>query len=65
MTTSTFLLDALTPLCTGRSLPSRVYGEMHVALKTSLEHMWLLEAARPHAGSILSKQLSLDTRKMA
>jgi hypothetical protein len=55
MTTSTSLLDALTPLCIGRSLPRRV------ALKSSLEHMRLLKAARPHAGSILNKVLSLDS----
>lgn len=60
MTTSTSLLDALKPLCIGRSLPSRVYGDMHIALKSSLEHRRLLEATRPHAGSILSKVLSLD-----
>ena len=61
MTTSTSLLDALMPLCIGRSLPSRVYGDMHVALRSSLEHMRLLPAARPHAGSILIKVFSLDT----
>ncbi len=60
MTTSTSLLDALTPLCIGRSLPIRVYGDMHVARKSSLEHRRLFKAARPHAGSILSKLLSLN-----
>lgn len=61
MTTSTSLLEALTPLCIGRSLPSRVCGDMHVAKKSSLEHRRLLKAACPHAGSILSKVLSLDS----